>query len=153
MPELATMETPKTAGFVNPKHNNRNRKRIEQEEKELEELLSPKEEQEVEAKEDVSDAPAEVKEEETENLSREEKSFKKRYGDLRRHAAEKEKEYKERLEALEHRMANETIVPPKSDEDIAEWANNHPDVASIVETIAAKKAQEMFSKAVILVSS
>ena len=147
MPELATMETPKTAGFVNPKHNNRNRKRIEQEEKELEELLSPKEEQEVEAKEDVSDPPAEVKEEETETLSREEKSFKKRYGDLRRHAAEKEKEYKERLEALEHRMANETIVPPSSDEDIAEWANNHPDVASIVETIAAKKAQEMFDKA------
>lgn len=147
MPELTTMETPKTAGFVNPKHNNRNRKRIEQEEKELEELLSPKEEQEVEAKEDVSDAPAEVKEKETEPLSREEKSFKKRYGDLRRHAAEKEKEYKERLEALEHRMANEIIVPPKSDEDIAEWANNHPDVASIVETIAAKKAQEMFDKA------
>ena len=76
-----------------------------------------------------------------------EASFKKRYGDLRRHAAEKEKEYKERLEALEHRMANETIIPPKSDEDIAEWANNHPDVASIVETIAAKKAQEMFDKA------
>ena len=142
MPELATMETPKTAGFVNPKHNNRNRKRIEQEEKELEELLSgDKVEEEVEAKEDVSDAPAEVKEEETETLSREEKSFKKRYGDLRRHAAEKEKEYKERLEALEHRMANETIVPPKSDEDIAEWANNHPDVASIVATIAAKKEQ------------
>jgi len=147
MPELVTMETPKTAGFVNPKHNNRNRKRIEQEEKELEELLSPKEEQEVEAKEDVSDSLAEVKEKETETLSREEKSFKKRYGDLRRHAAEKEKEYKERLEALEHRMANETIVPPKSDEDLAVWAHNHPDVASIVETIAANKAQEMFDKA------
>ena len=147
MPELSTVETPKTAGFVNAKHNNRNRRRIEEQEKELEELLSTKEQTEVEAKEDVSDAPAEVKEEETETLSREEKSFKKRYGDLRRHAAEKEKEYKERLEALEHRMANETIVPPKSDEDIAEWANNHPDVASIVETIAAKKAQEMFDKA------
>ena len=147
MPELTTMETPKTAGFVNPKHNNRNRKRIEQEEKELEELMGNTKEETVDAKEEVSDAPAEVKEEETENLSREEKSFKKRYGDLRRHAAEKEKEYKDRLEALEHRMANETIVPPKSDEDIAEWANNHPDVASIVETIAAKKAQEMFDKA------
>ena len=147
MPELTTMETPKTAGFVNPKHNNRNRKRIEEEEKELEELMGNTKEETVDAKEEVSDAPAEVKEEETENLSREEKSFKKRYGDLRRHAAEKEKEYKDRLEALEHRMANETIVPPKSDEDIAEWANNHPDVASIVETIAAKKAQEMFDKA------
>jgi len=147
MPELTTMETPKTAGFVNPKHNNRNRKRIEEEEKELEELMGNTKEETVDAKEEVSDAPAEVKEEETENLNREEKSFKKRYGDLRRHAAEKEKEYKDRLEALEHRMANETIVPPKSDEDIAEWANSHPDVASIVETIAAKKAQEMFDKA------
>ena len=147
MPELATMETPKTAGFVNAKHNNRNRRRIEEQEKELEELLSTKEETEVETSEETPDTPTEVKEEETETLSREEKSFKKRYGDLRRHAAEKEKEYKERLEALEHRMANETIVPPKSDEDIAEWANNHPDVASIVETIAAKKAQEMFDKA------
>tara|TARA_B100001093_G_scaffold17400_4_gene15863 strand:- start:3846 stop:4733 length:888 start_codon:yes stop_codon:yes gene_type:complete len=147
MPELSTVETPKTAGFVNAKHNNRNRRRIEEQEKELEELLSTKEETEVETSEETPDTPTEVKEEETETLSREEKSFKKRYGDLRRHAAEKEKEYKERLEALEKRMATETIVPPSSDEDIAEWANNNPDIASIVETIAAKKAQEMFDKA------
>jgi hypothetical protein len=44
-------------------------------------------------------------------------------------------------------MVKESIVPPKSDEDIEEWAKQYPDVAGIVETIAAKKAQEMFSKA------
>ena len=145
MPELQTIETPKTAGFVNPKHNNRNRKRIEENEKEIEKLLKPKEEEEVEAKEEVSDAPAEVKEEE--DLSREEKSFKKRYGDVRRHLQKKEKEWEEKFTALEARLGQENIRPPKSDEDIESWAKEYPDVASIVETIAAKKAQEMFNKA------
>lgn len=146
MPELQTIETPKTAGFVNPKHNNRNRKRIEENEEEIEKLLKPKEEEEVEAKEEVSDAPAEVKEEE-EDLSREEKSFKKRYGDVRRHLQKKEKEWEEKFTALEARLGQENIRPPKSDEDIESWAKEYPDVASIVETIAAKKAQEMFNKA------
>ena len=44
-------------------------------------------------------------------------------------------------------MKGENIVPPKSDEDIEQWAKEYPDVAGIVETIAAKKAQEMFKKA------
>ena len=46
MPELQTMETPKTAGFVNPKHNNRNRKRIEEDEKEIQELEGKTQEEE-----------------------------------------------------------------------------------------------------------
>ena len=144
MPELQTVESPTVAGFVNPKHNNRNRKRIEEEEKELEELMGT----EKDAEKETVDASAEVKEEEPEeNLSREEKSFKKRYGDLRRHASEKEKEFKDKLEALENRMSNEKILPPTSDEDIQQWSEKYPDVAGIVETIAAKKAQEMFEKA------
>jgi hypothetical protein len=60
---------------------------------------------------------------------------------------EKEKEWNDKFEAFEKRMEKESIVPPKSDEDIEEWAKQYPDVAGIVETIAAKKAQEMFSKA------
>jgi hypothetical protein len=60
---------------------------------------------------------------------------------------EKEKEWNEKFEAFEKRMKKDSIVPPKSDEDIEEWAKEYPDVAGIVETIAAKKAQEMFSKA------
>jgi len=144
MPELQTVESPTVAGFVNPKHNNRNRKRIEEEEKELEELMGT----EKDAEKETVDASAEVKEEEPEeNLSREEKSFKKRYGDLRRHASEKEKEFKDKLEALESRMSDERILPPTSDEDIQQWSEKYPDVAGIVETIAAKKAQEMFAKA------
>ena len=152
MPELAEVETPKTAGFVDRGYNyERKRKRIEEEEKEIARLEAaqrgesteedePKEEEAVEAKE----ADTEVEEA---TLSPEEKSFKKRYGDLRRHMQEKEKEWNEKFEAFEKRMKKDSIVPPKSDEDIEEWAKEYPDVAGIVETIAAKKAQEMFSKA------
>jgi hypothetical protein len=152
MPELTEVEAPKTAGFVDRGYNyERKRKRIEEEEEEIKRLEAaqrgesteedePKEEEAVEAKE----ADTEVEEA---TLSPEEKSFKKRYGDLRRHMQEKEKEWNEKFEAFEKRMKKDSIVPPKSDEDIEEWAKEYPDVAGIVETIAAKKAQEMFSKA------
>ena len=152
MPELTEVEAPKTAGFVDRGYNyERKRKRIEEEEEEIKRLEAaqrgesteedePKEEEAVEAKE----ADSEVEEA---TLSPEEKSFKKRYGDLRRHMQEKEKEWNEKFEAFEKRMKKDSIVPPKSDEDIEEWAKEYPDVAGIVETIAAKKAQEMFSKA------
>ena len=143
MPELQTMESPKTVGFVNPNHNNRNRRRIEEDEKEIQELEGkPQEEEEV-----AVEATEEEPEVEDKNLSREEKSFKKRYGDVRRHMQQKEKEWESKFTALEARLGQENIRPPKSDEDIETWAAEFPDVASIVETIAAKKAQEMFSKA------
>jgi len=141
MPELQTIESPKKVGFVNSSYS-RHRKRIEEDEKELEELetTEPKEEE-------VAVEATEETEVEDKDLSREEKSFKKRYGDVRRHMQQKEKEWEEKLAALENRLGQENIRPPKSDEDIESWAAEYPDVASIVETIAAKKAQEMFNKA------
>ena len=165
MPELTAVETPKTAGFVDRGYNyERKRKRLEDEEKEIARLEAEARGETIEEESDgegsetaqVSDegntqqeeakAESEASEDDS-NLSREEKSFKKRYGDLRRHMNEKENEWKEKFSALEKRMAGENIVPPKSNEDIEEWAKKYPDVAGIVETIAAKKAQEMFSKA------
>ena len=98
-----------------------------------------------EVKEPVADAPeGDESEEDDEKLSREEKSFKKRYGDLRRHMAEKEKEWKEKFESAK---SDTSVRPPKSDEDIEAWARRHPDVAAIVETIAEKKAAERFADA------
>ena len=143
MPELQTVEAPKIAGFVNSNHNNRNRKRIEEDEKEIQELEGKTQEEEEVAVEATEEEP----EVEDKNLSREEKSFKKRYGDVRRHMQQKEKEWESKFSALEARLGQENIRPPKSDEDIETWAAEFPDVASIVETIAAKKAQEMFNKA------
>lgn len=85
---------------------------------------------------------------ETESLAPEEKTFKKRYGDLRRHSQQKEEQLKEQIRALETQLSSatkEAIKLPKSDEEIASWAEQYPDVAKIVETIATKKAQELDS--------
>jgi hypothetical protein len=60
---------------------------------------------------------------------------------------DKEKEWDEKFKTFEDRLKKESIIPPKSDEDIEQWAKEYPDVAGVVETIAAKKAQEMFNKA------
>jgi len=163
MPELNTIESPKIAGFVDRGYNQtKKRAAMEAEEKEIARLEAEARGEEYEEESDgegseatkVSDAgdtkqkeaKAEVEASEDDaSLSGEEKSFKKRYGDIRRHMAEKEKEWTERFEKLEN--SNGTIIPPKSNEDIEEWASKYPDVAGIVETIAAKKAQELFSKA------
>tara|TARA_R110002073_G_scaffold168711_1_gene325516 strand:- start:212 stop:1147 length:936 start_codon:yes stop_codon:yes gene_type:complete len=163
MPELNTIATPKSAGFVDRGFNqSKKRAAMEAEEKEIARLEAEQrgetfeEESDGEGSEatEVSDA-SDTKQEEAQaeseaseddsKLSGEEKSFKKRYGDLRRHMADKEKDWNERFEKLESSSTN--IIPPKSDEDIEEWASQYPDVAGIVETIAAKKAQELFNKA------
>lgn len=83
---------------------------------------------------------------ETESLAPEEKTFKKRYGDLRRHSQQKEENFKEQIRKLEEQLSTatkEAIKLPKTDEEIADWSEKYPDVAKIVETIATKKAQEL----------
>jgi hypothetical protein len=165
MPELTQVESVKTKGFVDRGYNyDRKRKRLEEEEKEIAKLEAEargetfeeesygegSEATEVQAtgnsQQEETNSEVEAQEDDS-NLSAEEKSFKKRYGDLRRHMQQKEKEWEEKFKAFENRMHKESIIPPKSDEDIEEWARQYPDVAGIVETIAAKKAQEMFKKA------
>jgi len=145
----------------------RNAKRVERDEAELKELLQqagvidgaeqqeePQEEEPVvepvEATEEpVQERKAEVetKQEEPDDteLSAEEKNFKKRYGDLRRHVQDKEQEWKIKFEKLEQQLNAATkneLVLPKSEQDIEAWAKKYPDVAGIVEAIADKKASE-----------
>ena len=83
---------------------------------------------------------------ETESLAPEQKTFKKRYGDLRRHSQEKEKTYQDEIFKLKEQLAQtakKEINLPKSDEEIDKWSQEYPDVAKIVETIATKKAKEL----------
>ena len=90
-------------------------------------------------------AKAEAQEADTTELSAEEKTFKQRYGDLRRHMQEKDKEVAAKLEKLEKQLEAATkneLVLPKSNDEIEAWAKKYPDVAGIVEAIAAKKADE-----------
>ena len=127
------MQSPKKVAFANRKYTNE--ERLKKEEEELEQLLAEQKGEEVEAKESKEPEPKNA----------EERSFKKRYGDLRRHQQSKEKEYEDRIKALEEQLTQSTkseIKLPKSDEDIEAWAKQYPDVAGIVETIAIKKARE-----------
>ena len=145
MPELNTIEAPKSVGFVDRGFNqSKKRAAIEAEELEIAKLEAEQRGETLEEKPEESQAESEEVEDDS-KLSGEEKSFKKRYGDLRRHMADKEKDWNERFEKLE--SSSGSIVPPKSDEDIEAWAAEYPDVAGIVEKIATKKAQELFNKA------
>jgi hypothetical protein len=158
MADIVTDATPKTAGFASRGSNySAKQARIEKEEKEIEELMKAQGGTPVEEEVEAEEAPVEAKEVETteeaesdaaedEKLSGEEKSFKKRYGDLRRHMSAKEKEWEARFEALESNTSS-NVRPPKSDEDIEDWARQYPDVAAIVESIAEKKATEKFASA------
>ena len=158
MADIVTDATPKTAGYASRGSNySAKQARIDKEEKEIEELMKAQggtpveeeveaEEAPVEAEEVETKEEAEVDDAEDEKLSGEEKSFKKRYGDLRRHMSAKEKEWEARFAALESNTSS-NVRPPKSDEDIEEWANQYPDVAAIVESIAEKKATEKFASA------
>ena len=77
-------------------------------------------------------------------LSAEEKNFKKRYGDLRRHSQKKEEEFNAKLEALQAQLDKATkneLVLPKTDEELEAWSKEYPDVAGIVEAIADKKSK------------
>ena len=107
--------------------------KLKKDEEELEQLLD-------EQKQDAS--TEEVEEEPT---TAEEKTFKKRYSDLRRHQQKQTEELKTEINALKSQLEQSTkkqIKLPKSDEDIETWAKEYPDVAAIVETIAMKKAAE-----------
>ena len=152
MPELENVEKVKVAGFVDPRpRKNKNAERIKKDEEELQELLKAKE-QGGQPAEEVKEAPdteeANEAKPEDQALSKEEQSFKKRYGDLRRHMADKDKKTEERIKALEDQLSKATrneLVLPKSEDAIAEWTKKYPDVAGIVETIADKKARERSS--------
>ena len=81
---------------------------------------------------------------EDDDLGAEEKNFKKRYGDLRRHSQKKEEEFNAKIEALEAKLnkaAKQELVLPKTDEELEAWTKEYPDVASIIETIADKKSK------------
>lgn len=118
---------------------NANKKRIEEEEAELAELMQAKEAPE--DNEEFDDGP--------EPASAEEKTFKKRYGDLRRHAQKKESELQSQIDELRNQLEASTkkeIQYPKSESELESWMQKYPDVAKIVETIAMKKAREQTSE-------
>lgn len=78
-------------------------------------------------------------------LSAEEKSFKKRYGDLRTHSQKQAAELKAEINDLKKALAEKPLTPsykpPKSEKEIDAWLTQYPEVGQIVETIAHKRAE------------
>ena len=145
MPELTEVETPKNAGFVQNKANrSANKKRIEKDEAELKALIEGNTEESNE--EETAEAKEANTEAEEATLSPEERTYKKRYSDLRKHLNKQTEEIKELKAKMENAVKGE-LRPPSSDESIEAWANKYPEIASIVETIATKKADEKFATA------
>ena len=125
--------TPKKVMALASRKYSRDEK-IKKDEEELDQLIA---ENKGEVKEEAQEAQ--------EPTSAEEKTFKKRYGDLRRHAQQKESDLQEQINQLKEQLDSATkkqIELPKSDEDIEAWTKKYPDVAGIVETIAIKKSKE-----------
>ena len=136
--EMVVNATPKKTAFISKPYSQEERNKKDEEE--LKELLDKQAKGETE--ETVTDEKAE---DEEEPKSAEEKTFKKRYGDLRRHSQEKEKDFQKQIDELKEQLSKATkkeMRLPKSDKDLEEWAKEYPDVAAIVETIAMKKAKE-----------
>jgi len=75
-----------------------------------------------------------------------EASFKKRYGDLRRHLQTIQSQKDTEIDSLKGQLDDATrgqIKFPKTDKEIAEWSGRYPEVAKIIDTIAQKRANEV----------
>lgn len=115
----------------------RNSTRAQQDAEELEMLLEQEKPEGQEEKPEtlVEETPA----------TKEEESYKKRYGDLRRHMQTKEKEWEDRFKALEQAQTG-VVAPPKSNEDLEQWISANPDVAGIVALLAKRQAEEILGE-------
>jgi len=103
---------------------------LDQEEKELNQEISQMKQDQVDAT-PVSDP--------------EEDTYRKRYGDLRRHNTHLMQQKDVEIEKLKNQLdsaAKGQIRFPKTDEEIDMWAKKYPDVAKIVDSIAQKRANE-----------
>ena len=112
---------------------NASEERIRQAEEEIEQLKNP---QKVEAAKEEDDE---------EPTSAEEKSFKKRYGDLRRYSQKQLDEMQKKVDELTSQLNSATkqqMRLPKTQEEIDEWAKQYPDVYKLVKTIAIQQAKE-----------
>lgn len=134
---IATEPTPQKTAVQAFGKRNANRERITQDEEELKQLL--------EGNKPEGDKPAEDDHQNDDSLSAEEKSFKKRYGDLRRHSQQQQSLLQKQIDELKEQLSQSTqqqIKLPTSEEDLEAWAKQYPDVAKIVKTIAMKEARD-----------
>tara|TARA_R110002153_G_scaffold75629_3_gene195400 strand:- start:162 stop:932 length:771 start_codon:yes stop_codon:yes gene_type:complete len=79
----------------------------------------------------------------------EESTYKKRYGDLRRHSQQLMQQKDQEVTRLQDQLSSAAkgqIKFPKTDAEIDQWTKKYPDVANIVDTIARKRANEALAE-------
>ena len=126
----AVNNTPEVKGFMRV---NTKQQRMDNDEAELAELK---------AKHEMS--PEEKADDETPDTA-EERSFKKRYGDLRRHQQEQKSDFEEQIKSLKGELKSSStgeMELPSTEDEIAEWAGKYPQVANIMQTMALKAAKD-----------
>jgi DNA repair exonuclease SbcCD ATPase subunit len=139
--EVVIPQTVKVAPFS--MRRNTHEDRIKKDEEELAEL-----QKQFQSTEEETTKAAATDEDNEEPTSAEEKTFKKRYGDLRRHSQKMQTELQTQIDELRKQLEATTkkeIKLPKSEAELNAWAEQYPDVYKIVETIAIKKAKETSS--------
>jgi hypothetical protein len=75
----------------------------------------------------------------------EEETWKKRYGDARRHLDQIKRDADDRIKALENKLDQALrgqIKAPKSKDEVAAWAQEYPEFASILESIVADRIDQ-----------
>ena len=134
MTTVSLEQTPEVKAYSAFGKRNANDARIQQDEDELKQLL-----------EDNGTKKADASDPDDANLNAEEKTFKKRYGDLRRHTQQQQTQLQSQVDELRKQLeqsTNNQIKLPKSEEELEAWAAQYPDVAKIVRTIAMKEAKD-----------
>lgn len=92
------------------------------------------------------ETPQEEAEEEQE-LTAEEETWKKRYGDQRRHTQRKEQEAKERIVELTNQLTalkeqKVDIQLPNTEEELVKFMEDYPDIYNVMQSVAMKKNKE-----------
>jgi primosomal protein N'' len=132
--DTATDTTTVTGHVVAAKRKYR---RAKDEERELNELIKARNSRDGAAPEAESDS--------SENLDAEESTFKKRYGDLRRHMQNVQSEHRKELKKLESKLnelSGKKLVLPKTEAEMAEFAKKYPDVSNMMKSIALKESKK-----------
>lgn len=106
-------------------------------ERELQELMAGSTETN---EDDIPSQPVETVETTNDKpLSKEEETFKKRYGDLRRHSQKKENELERKIKELEQKLENQASMPT-SKSQVKDWVEKNPDFAAIITALAEEQA-------------
>jgi hypothetical protein len=77
-------------------------------------------------------------------VNAEDKVFKKRYDDLKRHYDSTLTKHKDEVFKLKHQVENasQNFIPPKDKKELEEWRKEYPDVYDVIKTVAHQEADD-----------